>query len=134
MQSRTLHAAGACIICFAVAHLYGFMAERRLESWRVLLWSLLGIAVYVGLCRLFGFDPHRTKLAAFASPLHHYIERRELRLGQATLAMLGCVVVAARCIDPGNFVTAVVCGALSAWTYFVLGLYRGGYKATAYNN
>jgi hypothetical protein len=128
MQSRKLHALGACVIFFGIAHVYGFMAGRTLESWRVLLWSLLGVAVYAGLCRVFGFDPHRTKLAEFASPLHHYIERWELRLGQATLAMLGLVVVAARFIDPQNFVTAVVCGTLSAWTYFVLRLYRGGYK------
>lgn len=131
MQSRKLHALGACVIFFSAAQLYGLMAERTLDSARVLLWSAVGVAVYIMLCGVFGFDPHRTKLAKFASPLKHYIDRWELRLGQATLAMLGCVVVAARCIDPQNFVTAVVCGTLSAWTYFALRLYRGGYKTAS---
>jgi hypothetical protein len=128
MQSRKAHALGACVIFFGIAQLYGLMADRPLDSARVFSWSIVGVGVYILLCGLFGFDPHRTKLAKFASPLMQYIDRWELRLGQATLAMLGCVVVAARFIDPQHFVTAVVCGTLSAWTYFALRLYRGGYK------
>ena len=128
MHSRKLHALGACAIFFAIAQLYGLMTSHAIDSGRVLLWSLVGVGAYISLCGLFGFDPHRTKLERFASPLKQYIDRWELRLGQATLAMLGCVVVAARFIDPQNFVTAVVCGTLSAWTYFALRLYRGGYK------
>jgi hypothetical protein len=130
MQSRKLHALGACAIFFGVAQLYGLTAGQALDSARVLFWSCVGVVVYIGLCSVFGFDPHRTKLAEFASPLTKYIDRWELRLGQATLAMLGCVVVAARVIDPQHFVTAVVCGTLSAWTYFALRLYRGGYAST----
>ncbi len=128
MHSRKRHALGACAIFFGIAELYDLLSEHTLDSGRVLLWSVVGVAVYISLCGLFGFDPHRTKLAKFASPWKHYVERWELRLGQATLAMLGCVVVAARFVDPQNFVTAVVCGTLSAWTYFVLRLYRGGYE------
>ena len=45
--------------------------------------------------------------------------------------MLGCVVVTARLVDPDHFVTAVVSGTLSAWTYFALRLHTGGYKASA---
>jgi len=128
MHSRRIHALGACGIFFGIAQLYALMTQRPLDHWRVLLWSAAGVGVYVALCHVFGFDPHRTKLAAFASPLKHYIDRWELRLGQATLAMLGCVVIAARYIDPKNFVMAVVCGTLAAWTYFALRLYRGGYR------
>lgn len=128
MHSRKLHALGACLLFFGIAKLYALMTQHALDGWRVLFWSGVGIGAYVALSRVFGFDPHRTKLQAFASPLLRYVDRWELRLGQATLAMLGCVVVAAHLIDPQNFATAVVCGTLSAWTYFALRLYRGGYK------
>jgi hypothetical protein len=131
MRSRTIQALGACLLFFVIATGYELLTRQSLDSWRVLLWSIVGVGVYVVLSKLFGFDPHRTKLAEFASPLLHYVDRWELRLGQATLAMLGCVVIAARLIDPDYFVTAVVCGTLSAWTYFALRLYTGGYKATA---
>jgi hypothetical protein len=131
MRSRKIQALGACLIFFVVAKGYELLARQPLDSWHVLFWSLVGVAVYVGLSRVFGFDPHRTKLAQYASPLLHYVDRWELRLGQATLAMLGCVVVAARLVDPDHFVSAVVSGTLSAWTYFALRLYTGGYKAGA---
>jgi hypothetical protein len=134
MRSRKLQALGACLIFFAVAKGYELLTRQPLDSWRVLFWSLVGVGVYIALSKAFGFDPHRTKLAEFAPPLMHYVDRWELRLGQATLAMLGCVVVAARFIDPEYFVTAVVSGTLSAWTYFALRLYTGGYKATSRAN
>jgi hypothetical protein len=54
-----------------------------------------------------------------------------LRLGQATLSMLGCVVIAARLLDEANFVTAVVSGTLAAWTYFALRWYVGGYRSSS---
>ena len=76
---------------------------------------------------MFGFDPHRTRIARYASPLVQYVDRWELRLGQATLSMLGCVALAAGLLDQTNFVTAVVSGTLAAWTYFALRLYTGGY-------
>jgi len=129
MRSRKLQALGACFIFFTIAQVYGLAAQQPLDAWRVLFWSIVGVGVYIGLSKLFGFDPHRTKLAQFASPLLHYVDRWELRLGQATLAMLGCIVVAARLIDQEHFVMAVVCGTLSAWTYFALRLYTGGYQA-----
>ena len=131
MHSRILQAVGACVAFFGIAQLYELMAAQPVDGWRVLAWSSVGVGVYIALCGVFGFDPHRTKLARFASPLMHYVDRWELRLGQATLAMLGLVVVAARLLDPEHFVTAVVCGTLSAWTYFVLRLYRGGYKTAS---
>jgi len=131
MHSRKAHALGACLIFFAIAQLYELLTRQPLESWRILSWSLLGVGVYVALSSAFGFDPRRTKLAPMASPLLHYVDRWELRLGQATLAMLGCIVVAARVIDPEHFVSAVVSGTLAAWTYFALRLYAGGYKEPA---
>jgi hypothetical protein len=127
MRSRTAHALAACAIFLAIAKVYGMLFGQFVDGRLVLIWSVLGIGVYITLCSAFGFDPQRTKLSAFASPLAQYLERWELRLGQATLGMLGIVVVAARLVDPAHFVTAVVCGTLSAWTYFVLRLYRGGY-------
>ncbi|MET0497477.1 MAG: hypothetical protein ABW106_04285 [Steroidobacteraceae bacterium] len=129
MHSRKLQAILSCAIFSGVAKVYELIADQVVSTPRVLLWSGLGVASYITLSRLFGFDPHRTKLAQFASPVMHYVDRWELRLGQATLAMLGCVVLAARFIDNENFVTAVVSGTLAAWTYFALRLYTGGYKA-----
>jgi len=133
MHSRKLQAILSCVIFLAAAKLYEMFARESVSSLHVLSWSAVGVLCYIGLSHAFGFDPHRTKLAQFAPPLLHYVDRWELRLGQATLAMLGCVVLAARFIDNENFVTAVVSGTLAAWTYFALRLYTGGYKATAYN-
>jgi len=131
MNSRKTHAISACLIFFCAAKTFEIAAGHPLDAWRVLFWSIAGIAIYVGLSQMFGFDPHRTKLADLEPAFMHYVDRWELRLGQATLTMLGCVFVAARFTDPENFVTAVVCGTLSAWTYFAFRLYRGGYKPAA---
>jgi hypothetical protein len=128
MNSRKIHAISACLIFFCAAKSFETAAGLPLDAWRVLFWSIAGVGIYVGLSHLFGFDPHRTKLPDFEPAFMHYVDRWELRLGQATLGMLGCVAIAARLIDPENFVTAVVCGTLSAWTYFAFRLYRGGYK------
>jgi hypothetical protein len=132
MYSRKLHAIAACLFFVVLASLYGVVTEHAVELWRVGLWSVLGVLSYVGLSQLFGFDPHRTRIAKFASPLVHYVDRWELRLGQATLSMLGVVAVAASFWDRENFVTAVVSGTLSAWTYFALRLYLGGYRQQAH--
>jgi uncharacterized membrane protein HdeD (DUF308 family) len=131
MRSRKVQALGACFIFFAVAKVYELLTRHAVDNWRVLFWGVVGIGVYIGLSRAFGFDPHRTKLGPSASALMHYVDRWELRLGQSTLAMLGCIVVAARMIDPDHFVTAVVSGTLSAWTYFALRLYANGYQPAA---
>jgi hypothetical protein len=128
MRSKLLQALCACALFFVGAKSYELMTQESLESWRIAFWSAVGVGIYIVLSQAFGFDPHRTKLTKVASPLMHYVDRWELRLGQATLAMLGCVVAAARCVDPDHFVTAVVCGTLSAWTYFALRLYAGGYR------
>jgi hypothetical protein len=131
MRSRKIQALGACFIFFSIAKAYELLMRQAVDSWRVLFWSVVGIGVYIALSRAFGFDPHRTKLGPSASAFMHYVDRWELRLGQATLAMLGCIVVAARVVDPDHFVTAVVSGTLSAWTYFALRLYANGYESAA---
>jgi hypothetical protein len=133
MYSRKLQAFFSCAIFLGIAKLYEVLADQAVSTGHVLMWSAVGVLCYITLSRIFGFDPHRTKLAKFAPPLLHYVDRWELRLGQATLAMLGCVVMAARFVDNDNFTTAVVSGTLAAWTYFALRLYTGGYKATAYS-
>jgi len=127
MHTRKLHALMACALFLLAAIVYGSLTGKPMELWRVAFWSMVGVASYIALSRLFGFDPHRTRIARYASPLMHYVDRWELRLGQATLSMLGVVVLGAGLIDHTNFVTAVVSGTLSAWTYFALRLYAGGY-------
>jgi len=127
MHTRKLQALMACALFLIAAIVYGGLTGKSIELWRVAFWSLVGIASYIALSRLFGFDPQRTRIARYASPLMQYVDRWELRLGQATLSMLGCVALAAGLTDPANFVTAVVSGTLSAWTYFALRLYVGGY-------
>lgn len=130
MHSRKLHAILSCVLFLFAALVYGSLSGHVVDLWRVALWGVVGIGSYVALSRIFGFDPHRTRVAEYAPALVQYVDRWELRLGQATLSMLGCVAVAARLVDPENFVTAVVSGTLSAWTYFALRLYCGGYRAT----
>ena len=127
MHTRKLHALMACALFLLAAIVYGSLTGKPMELWRVAFWSMVGIASYIALSRVFGFDPHRTRVARYASPLVQYVDRWELRLGQATLSMLGCVALASGLIDHTNFVTAVVSGTLSAWTYFALRLYVGGY-------
>jgi hypothetical protein len=127
MHSRKFQALAACAVFVVIALVFGIATDRALDPWRVAFWSAIGVGSYVALSGLFGFDPHRTRVAEYASALVHYVDRWELRLGQATLSMLGCVAVLAKLIDPANFVTAVVCGTLSAWTYFALRLYSGAY-------
>ena len=131
MHSRKLHAVLACFAFLGAATVYGLLTNRPVDMAQAALWSAAGVVIYVALCRVFGFDPHRTRIAQHAPALLHYVDRWELRLGQATLSMLGCVVVAAKLLAPDNFVTAVVSGTLSAWAYFALRLYAGSYRASA---
>jgi hypothetical protein len=131
MHTRKFHAVSSCVLFLFIAAAYGKITGTPVDLWRVAFWSMLGVASYIAWSGVFGFDPHRTRLAAAAPALTHYIDRWELRLGQATLSMLGFVVIAARIVDPANFVTAVVSGTLAAWTYFALRLYAGGYRAPA---
>lgn len=128
MQSRKLHALIAFALFLVAATVYGALSGKAVDLWRVALWSLIGVGSYMALSQLFGFDPHRTRIAAAAPAYMHYVDRWELRLGQATLSMLGGIVVAARLFDGAHFVTAVVSGTLSAWTYFAFRLYAGGYR------
>lgn len=135
MHSRKLHALIAIAVFLVAATVYTALSGRPMDDlWRVAVWSALGIGSYMLLSQLFGFDPHRTRIAEGAPAYLHYVDRWELRLGQATLSMLGLVVVAARLFDPEHFVTAVVSGTLSAWTYFAFRLYVGGYRARAVSN
>ena len=131
MQSRKLHALIAFALFLVAATVFAAVSGKPVDLWRVALWSMLGVGSYMVLSQLFGFDPHRTRIAECAPAYMHYVDRWELRLGQATLSMLGIVVVAARLFDAGHFVTAVVSGTLSAWTYFAFRLYAGGYRARA---
>jgi hypothetical protein len=130
MQSRKLHGLVAFTLFLVGAVVYSALSGKPVvDLWRVALWSLVGIASYMVLSRLFGFDPHRTRIAKCAPAYLHYVDRWELRLGQATLSMLGGIVVAARLFDAEHFVTAVVSGTLSAWTYFAFRWYVGGYRS-----
>lgn len=129
MRSRLFHAIAAFAGFLVLAVAYGALTGSSVELLHVALWSALGIGAYVALCHAFGFDPHRTRVAPLASDWVHYVDRWELRLGQATLSMLGLMVVAARLFDQAHFVLAVVSGTLSAWTYFACRLYLGGYDS-----
>lgn len=131
MQSRKLHALIAFALFLVAATVYAALSGKPVDLWRVAIWSMVGVGSYTMLSQLFGFDPHRTRVAAAAPAYMHYVDRWELRLGQATLSMLGGIVVAARLFDGEHFVTAVVSGTLSAWTYFAFRLYAGGYRANA---
>jgi len=129
MHSRLSHAGFAFAAVVALAALLGALTGEPIDLLRVATWSAIGIGCYIGLSYVFGFDPHRTRIAQLASDWIHYVDRWELRLGQATLSMLGCIVIAARLFDEANFVPAVVSATLAAWTYFVWRLYAGGYSA-----
>jgi hypothetical protein len=126
--SRKLLAGAACAIFLVIAKCYDWLSQAGIDGWRVLGWSVVGIISYIALCRAFGFDPHRSRLARHASPLWHYVDRWELRQGQAILCMLGMLVISARLLDAQHFVTAVVSGTLAAWTYFALRLFTGSYE------
>lgn len=131
MQSRKLHALIAFALFLLAAVVYAAASGQPVDLWHVAVWSMIGVASYMVLSRVFGFDPHRTRVAERAPAYMHYVDRWELRLGQATLSMLGGIVIAARLFDADHFVTAVVSGTLSAWTYFAFRLYAGGYRTRA---
>lgn len=128
MRSRALHAVAACAAFLLIATCYSVATGVQFDSFRVVFWSAAGIVSYIVLSHAFGFDPYRTRVAASAAEWVHYVDRWELRLGQATLSMLGCMIVAAKLFDGAHFVVAVVSGTLSAWTYFAWRLYAGGYE------
>ncbi|WP_116809956.1 hypothetical protein [Steroidobacter cummioxidans] len=131
MQTRKLHGLIAFALYLVGAVVYSSLSGEPMDLWRVALWSMVGVGSYMALSRLFGFDPHRTRIDAGEPAYVHYVDRWELRLGQATLSMLGGIVVAARLFDAEHFVMAVVSGTLSAWTYFAFRWYVGGYRAPA---
>jgi predicted MFS family arabinose efflux permease len=128
MRSRKIHAIISYAAFLAIAAGYGVVTGQAVDEWRVAFWSIIGVGSYIVLSQLFGFDPHRTRIADYAPALIQYVDRWELRLGQATLSMLGCLAVLAKFVDQDHFVTAVVSGTLAAWTYFALRLYLGGYS------
>lgn len=129
MRSRILHAVSACAIFILIATCYGALVRSPIELGNVAAWSAVGIASYIAFSHMFGFDPHRTRIAQFAAEWVHYVDRWELRLGQATLSMLGFIVLCAKLFDAEHFAVAVVSGTLSAWTYFACRLYAGGYRS-----
>jgi len=131
MNTRLLHAAIAYGLFLLGAAVFGGLSGGQVDLARTALWSMAGIGSYMSLSYLFGFDPHRTRVAAYASALTHYVDRWELRLGQATLSMLGLLVAAAGVLDREHFVTAVVSGTMAAWTYFAFRFYVGGYRTPA---
>ncbi|HEU4655073.1 MAG TPA: hypothetical protein VFS47_13875 [Steroidobacteraceae bacterium] len=131
MRSRHLHALCAWAVYVALASAYALVWLHAIDLVRIAIWSFAGIAGYVGLSRLFGFDPYRTRIAENAAAHVRYIDRWELKLGQATLSLLGSSVVAAHWLDADHFVTAVVSATLAAWTYFLGRLYVGGYDLPA---
>src|SRR5690606_17696811 len=127
MRSRIFHALAACAIFLLFAMGFSLAADIEMDVPRVGLWSMAGIVSYIVFSHVFGFDPYRTRVAAAAAAWVLYVDRWELRLGQATLSMLACMIVAARLFDDSHFVLAVVSGTLAAWTYFTCRLYGGGY-------
>ena len=130
MRSRQFHATLSCVAFVLIAAFYSAVTHTPVDLLRVACWSAAGIAAYVVLSYAFGFDPHRTRIAQYASEWVHYVDRWELRLGQTTLSMLGCMVVGEKLFDPSHFVLAVVSGTLAAWTYFAWRLYAGGYNSS----
>jgi hypothetical protein len=134
MPSRKYQAAMACALFVLAASVYEILSGKPVDQLRVLIWSTIGVALYVFLSRLAGFDPHRSKLPHSASRLLQYVERYELRCGIATLAMTLTVVLLAKWVDADYCITAVVSATLAAWLYFVLRIFQGGYEgATARN-
>jgi hypothetical protein len=129
MRSRILHAVSSCAVFILIATCFGALTGNPIELVSVAAWSALGIGSYIAFSHLFGFDPHRTRIAQFASDWVHYVDRWELRLGQATLSMLGFIVLSAKLLHAESFALAVVSGTLSAWTYFAFRLYAGGYHS-----
>jgi len=80
MHTRKLHALMACALFLLAAIVYGGLTGKPMELWRVAFWSMVGIASYIALSRVFGFDPHRTRVARYASPLgvHDFRKRTSL--------------------------------------------------------
>lgn len=129
MNSRIYHAAAACALYVLLAALYCVLTGIAIDLPRLVLWSALGIVCYIVLSFIFGFDPYRTRLSLVAAAWMHYVDRWELRLGQATLSMLGCTVLLASWFDRQNVVLAIASSTLAAWTYFAWRLYSGGYRS-----
>ena len=65
MHTRKLHALIACALFLLAASIYGALSGHALELWRVAFWSMVGVASYIALSGVFGFDPHRTRIARY---------------------------------------------------------------------
>lgn len=127
-NSRTLHALAACLLFLGVALLCCAYAGYELDLLRTAFWSGAGVASYILWSRAFGFDPLRTRVAEYAPAIVRYVDRWEVRQGQATLSMLVSILIGAQILDPEHYVTALASSTFAAWTYFVLRLYAGGYR------
>jgi hypothetical protein len=131
MQARLSQAIFSAVAFLVLAKLYGMMYAQSVDAARILAWGAVGISVYIALARFVGWDPGRSKLSNAASPWLQYLERYEMRSGNATLGMTLIVIIAAKLLDPTHFVTAVVSATLSAWVYFAVRLYNGGFRLAA---
>jgi len=131
MRARLSQAIFSGLTFLGLAELYGTLTSQTVLASRVMIWGAIGIGVYIALARIVGWDPGRSKLATSAAPWLRYLEHYEMRSGNATLGMTLIVIVAAKLLDPNHFVTAVVSATLSAWVYFVVRLYNGGFRLVA---
>jgi hypothetical protein len=62
MQSRKLHGLIAFGLFLIAAGIYAAFSGKPVDLWRVAVWSLVGVGSYMVLSRLFGFDPHRSRV------------------------------------------------------------------------
>jgi hypothetical protein len=127
-RSRKIQASAACVLFLLIAQLYQGLSGTAIDQPRILLWSGVGIALYMVLSLAFGFDPYRSKLHPHSPPLLRYVERWELRSGTASLTMTLLVFVCARILDSSNLGTAFLSATLAAWVYFMLRVFTGGYQ------
>ncbi len=82
MQSRKLHGLIAFALFLVAAVVYAALSGKPVDLWRVALWSMIGVGSYMALSRLFGFDPHRTRIAECAPRV--YALRRSLGAAPGT--------------------------------------------------
>ena len=65
MNTRKWHALVSCALFLFAAGLYSRFSAQPVDLWRVAFWSIIGVASYIVLSGLFGFDPHRYRMWSF---------------------------------------------------------------------
>lgn len=128
MRSRAAHGIIACSLFLLIAQVFGWAAAQEIDEARIVVWASIGVGFYIVLSYCFGFDPYRAPKHDDLAPWLRHIDRWELRSGQATLSMLGCLAGTAHWIDATYFVTAVVSGTVAAYMYFTTRLCFGAYS------